>query len=107
MRPCDVQRELVLSAREDIVMKQLVIVASGLMVTCLTACAPEMATKEDCAKRADRMAEILNKDADPDLAKLMAPQREKWIGACEGKMSKKDAQCMIDAKDGKDYEKCP
>jgi hypothetical protein len=80
----------------------------GILALGLAGCAK--ADKADCEKMFDRMAEIQLEGQDSLVKeltrKMLEPEKEKVVAECEGKLSKSQVQCVIDAKSQADIDKC-
>jgi small lipoprotein (TIGR04454 family) len=83
----------------------------GLVVVALTAiaCAPK-ADKAECEKMVDKMIDVELEGQSAAVAamtkKMMQADRDKMLNDCVGKVTKKEVQCVIDAKTKADVDKC-
>lgn len=81
----------------------------GLAAPLLAGCAK--ATKEDCAKVYDQLIKF-ETEGQPAAVVEMTKQimkgkaEEEFTKECEGKASKSEVQCFLDAKTKAEYEKC-
>jgi hypothetical protein len=68
------------------------------------------ATKEDCEKMVDRMTELELEGQDAAVAdltrKMMQDTKKEIVAECEGKLSKSQVQCVIDAKTKAEIDAC-
>lgn len=68
------------------------------------------ASKEDCEKMVDRMTDVELEGQDAAVAeltrKMMQETKKEIVAECEGKLSKSQVQCVIDAKTKADIDNC-
>ncbi len=68
------------------------------------------ASAEDCGKMVDRMTELELEGQDAAVAemtkKMMEETKKDIVAECDGKISKSQVQCVIDAKTKADIDKC-
>lgn len=84
----------------------IVMVATAALM--VTGCSK--ANKAECEQMVDKMIDLQVQGLSPDLQKLtksgMADEKPKMVADCDGKVSKSDVQCVMNAKTSADLDKC-
>ncbi len=85
-------------------------VKTALLLGAMASVGCAKADKADCEKMVDRMTDLELEGQDPLVAsmtkKMMEETKQDIVAECEGKVGKKQVQCVIDAKTKADIDNC-